>query len=329
MRRDRPDRRWRLLKAVGLLIVLLTVPAWSPSTYYIHLADVIGINMILALSLNLLFGFTGQLSFAHGAFYGLGAYTSVLVSSRYELPFLLAVAAALVVPAAIAVVVGVPFLRMRGNYLAIATLAVQLGIHSGFIHASGITGGSPGFFDIRPATLFGYAFASEYAYFYLIGVFLFLTYLFVHNLDRSRVGRSFRAIREQDLAAQMLGVDSAKYRVVAFGLSAAIAGLAGALYAHLVRFISPSNFELSLSVVVLTMVVVGGLGHNAGALIGAVIVTLLPEFLTGMEDQQFLVYGLFIIVLMILAPGGVVQLLGSRKRRGPGKPEEVEPNHAA
>ncbi len=305
MRFPRPSISAGATGAVFLLALVL--PALTTDAYYIQVASFLGIAIILAISLGLLYGYTGQMSFAHAAFYGIGAYTSVILTTKMGINnFSLGLLLAIVVPGLVAFLVGIPTLRLHGHYLAIGTLALQMGIYEFFVQASPITGGTVGVFGIQRPSIFGLSLDSDAAYYEVIAIAAILSYLFAQRLVNSRFGRGLLAVREDEIAASVMGIDPSRYKVQIFAISAMMAGLAGALYAHQILFISPVTFNLDWSIAILSMVVIGGVGSNVGAVLGAVAITVMRQLLFSFGDLQFLVYGAWIVLVMVFVPGGLV-----------------------
>lgn len=291
----------------ALVIVLaLALPLITQDAYFIQVASSMGIAVILALGLSLLYGYTGQMSFAHAGLFGVGAYTSVILTTNVAAPFLVGMVAGVIAPGVLACLIGIPTLRLRGHYLAIATLALQLAIVQFFVQASGLTGGTVGIFGIERPTLFGISFKHNAAYYELIAIGAVAAYLLAQQIVRSRFGRALTAIREDEVAATVLGINPWIYKVAAFTLSAMYAGLAGSLFAHQILFISPVSFGIDGSISTLTMVVIGGVGSNVGAVLGAVFVTLIRQVLFSFGDLEFLIYGVWLMLVIIFFPGGVV-----------------------
>jgi branched-chain amino acid transport system permease protein len=290
------------------ILLAVAYPALSGNGYYVEVATDIGIAVILALGLSLLYGYAGQISFAQGAFYGIGAYTSVLLVADAGVPWVLAFVAGAVLPALLALVVGVPTLRLHGHYLAIATLALQIGISEVFVNARGLTGGNVGLFDIERPTIAGIDFSDDVAYYLLVAAIAMVTFLVARRLVVSRFGRGLLFIREDEVAAATIGISPRRDKLVVFVLSAGLAGLAGVLYAFKIQFINPATFSINQSILVLSMVVIGGLGSNWGAVTGAVVVTIITQALFSVGDLSFLIYGAWIVAVMVLFPGGIAGL---------------------
>lgn len=311
-----------VLWGIVLIIALVALPAIVPR-YWIYFAGILGINIIAVHGLNIMTGYTGLLSLGHAAFVGVGAYTVALSQSKLGLPFYLAIPLAGVVAAIMGVGFGLPSLRIRGLYLVIATLAAQFLLNFVFVHWQSVTNGDAGL-TVQPATIFGYPLNNETRAYYLILFCDVAMTAFAINVIRSRVGRAFIAVRERDRTAEVLGVRIVWYKFVAFALGSFYAGVAGALLAYFNQFVNPEQFGLVLSVFFLSAVIVGGMGSTLGAILGAVFMTLLPEFLRGgglaigsafgFDIASILVplretlFGLLIVGFLILEPRGLAQL---------------------
>jgi branched-chain amino acid transport system permease protein len=264
-----------------LLIALLVAPVLV-SEYMLSQFVFICIYGIVGLGLMLLIGFTGQVSLGHAAFMGVGAYTHVLLIAA-GWPFLLSICAAALLTAAVGVVVGLPALRVRGIYLAIATMAFGFIVEEVTARWESVTGGNSGL-QVHPPAIAGFKFESTAALYYLCLVFAVLATLFVLNLLRAPTGRAFVAIRDSEISAQSMGINLARYKTTAFALSALLTGVAGALYAHQIRFITPEQFTILQSIELLLMVVIGGLGSIHGAFFGAAFVISLPQVIGWLKD---------------------------------------------
>lgn len=307
-------RRYAPFLVIAVIVGLF--PMFAADDYQIKIATFVGINAILAIGLCMLMGYAGQVSLGHAAFYGIGAYTSALLTTRLGAAMPLGLAAAVLTSAVVALAIGIPTLRLKGHYLAMATLGFGEIVYVFFVELSDLTGGPSGFVGIPAARLGGLAFDSAISYYVLVWAIALLILMISRNIIESRVGRALRALHESELAAQAVGVNTARYKIEVFVLSAAYAGLAGSLYAHLVNFISPSSFTVSFSVLLLTMVVVGGMTSIWGALIGAALLTTLPEYLRVIRGYDLLVYASTLMLTMIFLPKGLVPGLGEMLRRG-------------
>ena len=296
------DRRV-LAGAFGLLLVV--APLFSSNQYLIRLLVMSGINILLAMGLNLISGVTGQLSMGHAAFYGLGAYTSALLMLRLSVPFWFSALAAALVAGVFGVLLGIPTLRLRGDYLAITTVGLGEIVHLIFLNWDSVTNGPLGLPGIPAPSLMRVQLGSNLAYYYLVLVVDVLVAGSLFRLGRSRVGRALIAIRDDELTAETMGIDTTRLKVTAFAFSAVLAGVAGALFASYMSFISPENFTYSESVTMLLMVVLGGMGSYWGAIAGAGILTIAPEALRVLSEWRMVVYGVALVVLMIVRPQGL------------------------
>lgn len=309
----------RFFLVIFFILVGLSPLYWNEYNFYI--LNLVLVNLIAALGLNLLIGFTGLLSLGHAAFLGVGAYTSALLITHFGLPLLLSVLCAGVVAAGLGLLVGIPSLRIKGFYLMVATLAFQFLIEYGIIHWESLTRGIRGI-ELPTPHLFGLPLGKHYAYFY----FLFLLSSFfmwgLKNLNRSQIGRAFVAIRDNDVSSEIIGIPVFRYKLLAFAISSFYAGMAGALFSALQRSAIPEDYTFLKSIEFLAMVLIGGLGSLLGTVFGVLFVTMVPEFLNvGVSllakryDPNLTVYlgpvkdftfGLLIILFIILKPEGLV-----------------------
>ena len=244
--------------------------------YFITLMIQIGYLGIAALGLNILVGFTGQISLGHSAFFGFGAFASAWLNNNLGIPVFFSILLAGLWTTAVGMIVGIPAGRIKGLYLAIATLASQFILEDFFARADWFTGGSAGSLA-NPFSIFGYAIHGDRQYFYVVLVYVVVMYLLATNLLRSRDGRAFVAVRDHYLSAEVMGVNLTKYRILSFGISSFYAGIGGALYAHYLQYVSIEGFDILLSIQFLGMVIIGGLGSVMGALMGTAFMVLLPE----------------------------------------------------
>ncbi|MCC5910485.1 MAG: branched-chain amino acid ABC transporter permease [Clostridiaceae bacterium] len=291
---------------VGVLAGLLIIPLLSLNNFTMRMVIMAGTYMILAMSLNLITGYTGQLSLGHAAFYAIGAYTSAILSMRFGWSFLITAPAAALMAALVALLLGIPTLKLQGAYLAIVTLGFSEIVRIVALNWMGLTRGPMGIPGIARPEVLGYRIASNTQYYYLILALVIITYMSLYRIINSRLGRAFIAIREDDLAAQSMGVDILKYKILSFTIAAFFAGLAGSFYAHYVTYIDPQSFTFNESIQVLSMVVLGGMGSMPGAIIGSVILTWAPEMLRFLEDYRMIMYGAILIVMMPIRPQGIL-----------------------
>ncbi len=263
------------------------------SAYYLQVMILVGINIIMATSLNLVVGYTGQLSIGHAAFMSIGAYTAALVTLNLGLPFALSLLAGAFVAMLFGILIGMPTLKLKGDYLAIATLGFGEIVRIVFLNLK-ITGGAVGLRGIpKETTLLWVIVAAIFTLFILKRVL------------KSRVGRAFIAIREDETAAETMGINSTYYKVLSFGVGAFFAGLGGGLFAHYFRYIHPNSFGFMRSIEQLCMVVLGGLGNMTGAIIGALLVTSIPELLRASAEYRLVFYGAILIIMMRVRPQGI------------------------
>jgi branched-chain amino acid transport system permease protein len=294
------------------VFLIIAIFPWlvGGNEYFISILIFLGINGIITMGLSLLMGYAGQISLGHAGFFGLGAYSSGILTTQYSIHPLAAFLAGIFLSAIIAFLVGKPTLRLKGHYMAVATLGFGEILFIVFNELSPLTGGPSGLSGIPTLTFMGYSLEGA-RYLYLVWGFVILLLLFSLNVINSRVGRALRAVHGSEIAANAMGVDASRYKVQVFVLSAVYASIAGSLYAHFVTFISPSSFSLMFSILLLMMVVVRGAETIWGALLGAMVLTLLPEYLRGLEDFEVLAYGGILMVVLLFMPQGI--LLGVRK----------------
>lgn len=320
---------YRLFALVWLL--LLAFPFVAPNSYVIGLGVLFCLNAILIGSLNMLMGFAGQISLSHGAFYGLGAYVSGVLSTRYGLSPWLGMAAAMALSAAGALLIGLPALRLRGHYLAMATLGFNAIVTVLFYELVPLTGGADGLSGIPSLSLFGFTLGTDRRFFYFAWAVAGILLLLLLNLIDSRVGRALRALSTSELAANSMGVDTYRYKLQLFVVTAVMAAVAGALFAHFNNFVTPETFSFFASVLMVVMVAVGGTGRFWGGLLGALMLTGLPELLRSVDKvaillrikldasaTEILVFGLSMVVVLLFFPGGLaggLAALAARRRR--------------
>lgn len=273
--------------------------------YLLHIAIVGGFYIILTLSLNLIIGYCGQVSLGHAAFYGLGAYTSALAAIHWQWPFFLTLPLAGLVAALFGLGLGIPTLRLKDDYLAIVTLGFGVIVDLVLLNLE-ITGGPDGLARIPMPRLAGIDFRNKFYYLTIVVVMVIFTLGLITRLVHSRHGRALKAIRDHEITARVMGINAAAYKIAIFSLAAGLAGLAGSLYAHYITFINPESFGLHTSILVLTMVVLGGMGSIPGSVLGAGILTILPELFRRFADYQDVAYGAMLIALLIWRPQGLL-----------------------
>jgi branched-chain amino acid transport system permease protein len=313
----------RLWMLVGALILFGVVPFIS-SPYALYILITIGIYAIAAIGLNVLIGYTGQISLGHGAFFGVGAYAAAVLATRFDMPFLITLPAAGFITALVGMVFGLPSSRLKGLYLTIATLAGQFIIEYSLVHWESVTMGTMGI-TLPKATFFGWPLVGDRSFFYTTFALLALLLWMAVNLMRTKFGRAFIAIRDNDRAAEGMGIPIFPYKLLAFAISSFYAGVAGGLWAYYTVSITTEPFNLGLSVEYIAMVIIGGMGNMTGAVFGAVFITGLNEGLRTMTDilmniglfsqaglnmaplKEF-VFGLAIVLFILLEPRGLAEV---------------------
>ena len=303
---------------IGFLILVFTAPLYLRDNW-LGVFNLIGITIIAVTGLNILIGYCGQLSIGHAGFMAVGAYTTAILTNRLGFPFLAGLICSGFSAGLIGIIFGLPSVRVKGFYLAITTIAAQFIIIWVINHWS-VTGGFVGM-DVPRASIFGFVFKTEASQFYLIMVIVALCIFLAKNLARGRVGRAFIAVRDNDLAAEVMGINLLYYKLLAFFIGCFLAGIAGALYAHWTGFLNAENFTLTDSILYIGMVIIGGLGTTIGPILGVVVIRLLQQliiyispfienaipslstgFTTGLGPM---VFGLVIILFLILEPRGL------------------------
>ncbi|MBJ6800786.1 branched-chain amino acid ABC transporter permease [Geomonas propionica] len=303
------------IKFLVFALVVLLVPLPLSGGYLTNVLIFVGINSVLALGLNLLLGYAGQISLGQAAFFGLGAYGSGVLTTTYGLNPWLAMIAVAVCVGLFAFAIGFPVLRLKGHYLAMATLGVGVIVNIAFNETVELTGGPSGLSGIPNLSIGSLTFDSDLKNYYLVWVFALGMILLSLNLVNSRFGRGLRAIHDSEIAARVMGVNARLMKVQVFTLSAVMSAIMGSLYCHVMTFISPNSFGFHFSVEILTMIVIGGLGSVYGSVLGALLLTLLPEMLRTFQDYDIIVYGLLLITMTIYLPGGLVEGIPALLRR--------------
>lgn len=296
-----------LLLFIAFALLIMVAPQFFHGGYLMNVLVFVGINTMLAIALNLLLGYAGQISLGHAGFFGLGAYISGILTTTYALNPWAAMPLAALAVGCLAYLTGFPILKLKGHYLAMATLGLGIIIYIVFNETVDLTGGPSGLSGIPNLEAAGVVFDSDVKNYYLIWGVTLAVMLFSLNLANSRVGRALRAVHDSEVAAQVLGVNARALKVQIFALSAVISSLAGSLYAHTMTFISPASFGFNFSVELLTMVVIGGLGSIYGSFLGAALLTLLPELLRGANDYDIIIYGGLLMIMVMFMPGGLVR----------------------
>ena len=297
--------------AVGIAL-LFVLPMAVDARYVLFVCNLAMIYAGHALGLNLLTGYGGQISVGHAAFFGIGAYTSAILCVDHGWSFWIALPAATLVSSACGLVLGIPTLRLRGHYLILATLGFGEIVRLILQNWQQVTKGPTGIVGIPPIQVGPYSLATEPRFYYVALAFLALALLVTHRVVRARSGRELVSVRDNELAAELMGVNTMRVKLFAFTISAAFAGVAGSLYAHMSGSISPDVFTFEISVAVLVMVMLGGAGTIYGPVFGALLLTAMPELLREFKDYYLLFYGIGILLLAIFLPRGMAGLVARR-----------------
>ena len=289
---------------IAAVIILLLAPLFF-GKYTIFLLSLLAIYALVALGLNLLMGYTGQIAAGHAGFLALGAYFTAIIGDKVQwMPCPVILLLAGIFTGAVGFLLGIPILRLKGFYIAMATLAFGVVVSEVILQWSSLTGGDDGF-SVPTAHIAGFTFDSDFKLYYLISPITLVMTVLAKNLVNGYIGRAFIALRESEVAAQTIGIDLARYKTIAFAISAFYTGIAGGLFAYLITFLSPDAFTIELSVDFIAMIVIGGMGSILGSIIGAVILTGMQQVLAGLLDLQVLIFGISLIVFMIFMPRGI------------------------
>jgi branched-chain amino acid transport system permease protein len=318
-----PITRWAVAACAGLFIVVAPL---ALGEYYISILNLVLIAVVGALGLNILVGYTGQISIGHGAFMSVGAYTAANLATQLHAPFWITIPAGGVMAALIGAVVGIPSLRIKGIYLAVATLAAQLIIEWTINHVPAISGGVQASIQVPRPVFFGTPLRTQTQLYLFLMFFVVLAIVGTSNLIRSRIGRAFIAIRDQDIAAEIIGIDIFRYKLWAFAISSFYAGVTGVLYTYYLGIANYEQFQLTVSIDYLAMVIIGGLGSILGSILGAIFVTLLPiltrwfledygwlffsqsDLLNVIPNLRLILFGGLIIFFLVVEPEGLNRL---------------------
>lgn len=295
------------MKQILFAVAVLTMGLTISQSYHLQLLTFIGIHTILALGLNMLMGYAGQISLGHAAFYGLGAYATGILTAHWGWSPWAALPVALAGTFVVAFLVALPMLKLSGYYLGMGTLGFGMIAFIVFREWSSLTGGDSGLVGIPSLTVGTFSVSSGKPYFFLVWGCVLLAFIACERLVDSRVGRALRAIHDSEKAAAAMGIDTSRLKIWVFVFTAVLAGLAGFLYAHLVTFISPNSFGFLVSIRIVTMVVIGGMASIWGSLLGAAVLTILPDWLHVFTDYEMVVYGLILMAIMIFVPQGLTR----------------------
>ncbi|WP_312815838.1 branched-chain amino acid ABC transporter permease [Sedimentibacter sp.] len=286
------------------LLVIFIFPILLDNNYILHILILLGVYVVLGVSLNVVAGVTGELDLGHAAFFGIGAYASSLFVINIFDNFWIGMILAGLISLLFGLILGIPSLRIRGDYLAIVTLGFNEIIRYVLLNMQSITNGPMGIKGIPSPTIFGYTLNTKQQMFYLIWILVIITCVVMNRMSNSRFGRTLVAIREDEIAATSLGINTGKYKIWSFAITAAFAGIGGSFFAHYMNFINPNNFTSNESILILCMITVGGRGSIIGSVIGVAILFLLPELLRPIADYRMLIYGILLVLMMVFKPKG-------------------------
>jgi branched-chain amino acid transport system permease protein len=288
-------------------IAALAIPVVSQNGYIIQLLNIAILNAIVVLGLNFATGWTGQINFGQAAFYGLGAYATA-IATKSGLPWIITPVLSVAIVLAASLVLGLPTLRLRAYYLAMTTIGFGEIVRLVIVHWEPVTGGTSGLRAIPGISVFGVGPQGQIQHYYLLVAMLALATLVAARIRRSALGRAMIATKDSEIAAEQSGIDTTRTKLLAFMIGAVYAGLAGCLYASSIRFVSPDSFSGVQAVLLMTMLIVGGMGSIAGCIVGALTLTILPEMLRFLGQWYLVLYGLGVIVVIVLLPGGLASM---------------------
>ncbi|MCL2001619.1 MAG: branched-chain amino acid ABC transporter permease [Planctomycetes bacterium] len=292
---------------IVLTVAFFCLPFAGLGAYWLDVLNMVGLYAILALSLNVILGHAGMFHMGHAAFFAIGAYTTAILNTHYAWPILATMPAAGLAAGIFAILVAAPIIHLRGDYLLVVTIGIVEIVRIALINnVFGLTGGSNGIFGIARPVFFGFRLTRPQHFFYFIWGFAALSTLLFHWLENSRFGRALKYIKEDTIAAEGMGVNTARYKLLAFGIGAVWAGFVGTIYACQMRTISPGSFNFWESVVLFTIVILGGSGNQKGVLLGAFLVMGLPELFRGFQSSRMLIFGAALMVMMIFRPQGLL-----------------------
>jgi branched-chain amino acid transport system permease protein len=324
-------RLWLVIAAIGIILA----PMIFSGSYWRTNLIICAVNVLLAIGLDFVLGYAGQLNLGQSAFAGIGAYASTLLITRLGVPFWIAFGCAVLLAGLAGMLLSIFAVRLRGHYLAIASLGFAVITYQVLLNWISLTQGPLGIYGIAqppPLTIPGLpsiSFSNPANFFYLTGGFALLTYILLDQLVRSPIGETLAAIREDEISAASLGINCQKWKVFAFVVSSAVAGAGGCFYASFVGTLVPDAFFITESFSILAMVIVGGMGTLIGPVVGAILLTLLPELLRGVGDLRLIVYGVSITLVVLFMPGGIVQavrlIAALLRRRFAGAPADTSP----
>jgi branched-chain amino acid transport system permease protein len=299
-------------------VFIFSLPLYLANEYYVSLLIIVGINVLAALGIVLLTGFAGQLSLCQAAFYGIGAYTTGVLSAKFGFNPWISLVLGVLMACCLAYLLGLPALKLKGHYLAMATLGFGEIVNIVFKEWGSLTGGPSGLVGIPQLALGGFTLDTDLRYYMLVWCIVMLVLAFLINLTNSRIGRGLLSIKRSEDAAASLGVSVATYKIKVFMLCAALGALGGGLYAHYITVISPEAFDVFYSIILIIMAVCGGLTYIWGGVIGASLFTIIPEALQAVDDYSVIAYGFILLFILMFMPQGIAGLLDAGIKQAKG-----------
>ncbi len=296
------------------VLAALAIPVFAPDGYVIQLLNIAILNAIVVLGLNFVTGWTGQINFGQAAFYGLGAYTTA-IATKAGIPWIAAPFLSVIMVVVASLILGLPTLRLRTHYLAMTTIGFGEIVRLIIVHWEPVTGGTSGLRSVPGISIFGFGPQGQIEHFYVLLAALAIAVIVAMRIRHSTLGRAMIATKDSEIGAEQSGVDTVRTKLLAFMIGAVYAGLAGCLYASSIRFVSPDSFSGTQAVLLMTMLIVGGMGSIVGCIVGAVTLTILPEALRFLGQWYLVLYGLGVICVIVLAPGGLASVVSVARLR--------------
>lgn len=296
------------IKYVIISSILLIIPVMSPNSYFMQIINMAGLYLILAMGFNILRGYAGLLTLGQAAFYAVGAYTTAIMNTKLGTSFAVNLLASVIVTCVVGLIIAIPALKVKGSYLAVLTLGFGEIVRLVLVNWISFTNGPSGILNIDSPIILGFNFDTLEKFYYIILFFVIILSIYQIRLANSRVGRAMKALRDDDDAAELMGVDIVQYKIKAFLINSAYCGIAGCLYAQMFGFVSPDSFISAESITILCMVIIGGVGTFIGPIFGAVILTFAPEILRPIDDWRMVIYGVLLIICIRFFPGGLASL---------------------
>ncbi|KAB3530035.1 branched-chain amino acid ABC transporter permease [Alkaliphilus serpentinus] len=303
------DKKTKRFINIGIALMVAIWPiVFINQPYVLRTSIIVLLYIVLALSLNIVLGFAGQLSIGHSAFYAIGAYVTALLTVNFQISFWIALPTSALIAALFGLLLGIPTLRLKGDYLAITTIGFGEILRLVLINWTNLTRGPAGIPGIPFPKIFGFMINTNLRYYYLILVLVMFTIFVSYRLLNSRLGRGLIAVRDDEIAAEAMGIKSTYLKILAFVLGAAFAGIAGSFFATYIHYVNPDNFNYMESVLILCMVVLGGVGSIPGVILGATVLTIIPEALRDIATYRYAIYGILLILMMIIRPQGMLSM---------------------